>query len=139
MNKYWGLLISTFFLIAVSGFESYAVEAVTEPDNNQVPSEQTLHIEPVMVVAEPDGQRKDLDPDSITNLYRVESTARFGTEVFTEKDIKELQPSDVYDLLDKAVGMNLSYQGRKHPFFIDQRGGGSFHLHRRRRRPAAFG
>lgn len=103
---------------------SQAAETAKTVEESRTSTEQPLQIEPVTVVADP--QRKDLDPDSITNLYRVEKTARFGTEVFTEEDIRELKPSDVYDLLDKAVGMNLSYQGRRRPFTIDQRGGGSF-------------
>lgn len=86
----------------------------------------SIKLEPVIVVPQATSPRRDLAPDSITNLYRVESTARFGNEVFTEEDIQELKPSDVYDLLDKAVGINLTYQGRRGPFSIDQRGGGSF-------------
>lgn len=81
---------------------------------------------PVKVVEAPALKRRDLDPDSITNPYRVEASARFGTEVLTQETIQDLQPSDIYDLLDKAIGMNVTYQGRKHPFFLNQRGGGSF-------------
>ena len=69
--------------------------------------------------------RVDLEPDSLKNLYRVESTARFGTEVMTQDDIEALAPKDVFDLLDKAVGMNLTYQGRKSPYFLEERGSGN--------------
>ncbi len=69
--------------------------------------------------------RPDLAPDSIQNMYRVESTARFGTEVMTKKDIEALHPKDVFDLLDKANGLDLTYQGRKSPYFLNERGGGS--------------
>lgn len=67
-----------------------------------------------------------LEPDSPTNPYRVETTAQAGTEIFTEKDIQNLAPKDVFDLLDKAVGLDITYQGRKSPFFVNERGGGSF-------------
>ena len=70
-------------------------------------------------------QRADLEPDSLKNPYRVESTGRFGSEVITREDIEALAPKDVFDLLDKAVGMNLTYQGRKSPYFLDERGGGN--------------
>ena len=86
----------------------------------------TQKLEPVTVVAKTPSRRADLKPDSITNLYRVEASGRFGTEVFTQEDIQNLQPSDLYDLLDKAVGINVTYQGRRSPFHITQRGGGSY-------------
>lgn len=69
--------------------------------------------------------RSELEADSIKNPYRVESTARFGTEVMSREDIEALNPKDVLDLLDKAVGMNMTYQGRRSPFFLDERGGGN--------------
>lgn len=69
--------------------------------------------------------RPDLEPDSLRNPYRVETTARFGTETMTREDIEALAPKDVIDLLDKAVGMNVTYQGRRSPFFLDERGGGN--------------
>jgi hypothetical protein len=121
MKKMLVVLIGMSLVMGMSVFESYAEEAAGETEKNLASS---VALEPITVVSEP--QRKDLDPDSITNLYRVEKTARFGTEVFTEKDIQELKPSDVYDLLDKAVGMDLTYQGRRSPFGIRMRGGGSF-------------
>jgi hypothetical protein len=123
MKKLFFVLIGISLVMGMSVFESYAEEAAGETENSQASS---VELEPITVLSEPGSQRKDLDPDSITNLYRVEKTARFGTEVFSEKDIQELKPSDVYDLLDKAVGMDLTYQGRRSPFFIRQRGGGSF-------------
>lgn len=69
--------------------------------------------------------RPDLEPDNLVNPSRVEATGRFGTEIFTRGDIEALAPKDVLDLLDKAVGMNLTYHGRKHPFFLEERGGGN--------------
>jgi iron complex outermembrane receptor protein len=69
--------------------------------------------------------RSELEPDSLKNPYRVESSGRFGTEVMTREDIEALAPRDVIDLLDKAVGMNLTYQGRRSPYFLDERGGGN--------------
>jgi hypothetical protein len=104
-------------------FQWHASATAGESDSGQPPSQQ---LEPITVVDTPASGRADLDPDSLTNPYRVEASARFGTEVFNREDIQDLKPSDVYDLLDKAIGINLSYQGRKSPFFITQRGGGSF-------------
>ncbi len=69
--------------------------------------------------------RADLDPNSLVNPYRVESSGRFGTELMTREDIEALAPKDVIDLLDKAVGMNLGYQGRRSPYFFEERGGGN--------------
>lgn len=67
--------------------------------------------------------RPDLEPESILNPYRLESTAQFGSEVMSRKDIEALAPRDVIDLLDKAVGMNVTYQGRRSPYFVEERGG----------------
>ena len=75
------------------------------------------------VVVSAPGVRSDLATDSIANPFRVETSGRFGTEVMTREDIEALAPKDVVDLLDKAVGMNLGYQGRRSPFFFEERGG----------------
>lgn len=90
------------------------------------PPDTTQQLQPIVVEATSDTQRQDLKSDSTTNLYRVEASGRFGTEVFTEKDIKALHPENVFDLLDKAAGVNLIYQGRRSPFIVEERGGGSF-------------
>ena len=89
-------------------------------------AEATQQLKPIVVEGVADTQRQDLKPDSTTNLYRVEASSRFGTEVFTEKDIKALHPDNVFDLLDKAAGINLVYQGRRSPFVVEERGGGTF-------------
>lgn len=83
--------------------------------------------DPTLPVIEVKGAatRPDLQPDSLTNPSRVEATGRVGTEIFTREDIEALAPRDVMDLLDKAVGMNLTYHGRKSPFFLEVRGGGT--------------
>lgn len=69
--------------------------------------------------------RKDLDPTSIVNPNKVESSSQAGVEVFTQKDIQNLAPKDMNDLLSKATGVELLYHGRKNPYFINIRGGGS--------------
>jgi iron complex outermembrane recepter protein len=69
--------------------------------------------------------RDDLKLDSVTNLYRVEKTAQAGTQVITKEDIDAYAPKDFFDLLDKAIGVDATYQGRKHPYFLNIRGGGN--------------
>jgi len=69
--------------------------------------------------------RQDLRRNGPANPYRVEAAAQAGTEVLTQEDIQALEPRDVIDLLDKSVGLNVTYQGRRSPFFVDERGGGS--------------
>ncbi len=66
-------------------------------------------LQPIVVEGKMDTEREDLKPDSTTNLYRVEASARSGTETFTEEDIKALKPDNVFDLLSKAAGINLVY------------------------------
>ncbi len=123
MKKTAFLLIGLSAILSLWTLTAGAAETAQEQGNGQ---NSSIKLEPVDVIPHSTAQRQDLAPDSITNLYRVEKTARCGTEVFTEEDIANLKPNDVYDLLDKAIGISLTYQGRRSPFFIDQRGGGSF-------------
>ncbi|MDD5117917.1 MAG: TonB-dependent receptor plug domain-containing protein [Sulfuricurvum sp.] len=83
-------------------------------------------LDPVNVTASTILEHDYLDPKSPTNPYRVESTAEAGTEIYTEKDIQNLAPRDVLDLIDRSVGFDVTYQGRKNPYFVNDRGGGSF-------------
>ncbi len=86
---------------------------------------ETASLEPVKVISSEIHDRDDLKLDSVTNLYRVESTARFGTQVLTQKEIDAYAPKDMFDLLGKATGVELTYQGRRSPFSIEIRGGGN--------------
>ncbi|MDD2830242.1 MAG: TonB-dependent receptor plug domain-containing protein [Sulfuricurvum sp.] len=86
---------------------------------------ETAALEPVKVTASEIHERDDIKLDSPTNLYRVEKTAEAGTQVFTKADIDAYAPKDFFDLMDKAVGLDLTYQGRKSPFFLNMRGGGN--------------
>ncbi|WP_428737984.1 TonB-dependent receptor plug domain-containing protein [Sulfurimonas sp.] len=80
-------------------------------------------LEQVDVNATP-SSREDLDPSSVTNLYQIEKSAQFGVEVLDEEAIEAYKPKDFFDLINKATGMDVTYQGRKHPYFIRMRGGG---------------
>lgn len=92
--------------------------------NASIADAEPVVLEGINVTAPSTTKREDLDPKSIINPYRVESSALFGTEVFTRKDIETYAPKDIFDLLNKAVGLNMTWQGRRSPFFLDQRGGG---------------
>lgn len=69
--------------------------------------------------------REDLNPQSIINPHKVESSSQAGVEIFTQEDIKDLAPKDMFDLLSKSTGVDVTYQGRKSPYFVNVRGGGS--------------
>lgn len=93
--------------------------------------ETVSSVEPIRVTAwqenedDASAMRPETDPKSIRNPYRVPETARFGTEILTEKEIRAYAPKDIFDLLDKAAGMNMTYQGRRSPYFLDERSGGT--------------
>jgi outer membrane cobalamin receptor len=110
-------------MILHTGATAEETNATPADEQGQTSSQQ---LEPITVVDKAASQRPDLDPDSLTNPYRIEASGRFGTEVFTRQDVQDLQPIDINDLLEKATGINVTYQGRKSPYFISQRGGGSF-------------
>lgn len=81
---------------------------------------------PLTVTGSKRSTRQDLQPHSLTNPYRTEVSTEFASEVFTRQDIQNFKPKDLNDLLDKAVGINVTYQGRKSPYIIEMRGGGTF-------------
>jgi len=71
--------------------------------------------------------RADLEADSLKNPYRVPVSNQAGVQTFTAADIEALKPRDVFDLLDMAgTGITVTYQGRKNPYFVKERGGGTF-------------
>jgi len=84
---------------------------------------QDVNLDPVKIVS--DKLPEEMRPDSPRNPYRVEKTGQFGVEIFTQEDIQNLAPKDVFDLLTKAAGIDVTYQGRKSPFFVNERGGGN--------------
>jgi len=69
--------------------------------------------------------REDININSPTNLYRIEKSAQFDTEIITQEDIKIQNPQNIFDLLNKTTGLDLTYHGRKHPYFLNMRGGGN--------------
>jgi len=87
-----------------------------------VPSE---HLAPVSVTESLYSAREDTRIDSPANLYRVARSAAFGTEVMDEEEIKAYKAKNVLELLNMATGLDLTYQGRRHPYFINMRGGGN--------------
>nr|WP_319495581.1 TonB-dependent receptor [uncultured Desulfobacter sp.] len=101
----------------------YAMGAETGDEESQTDVQE---LEPLTVTGSKRSTRPDLQPDSLTNPYRTEASTEFATEVFTREDIKNFKPKDLNDLIDKAAGIDITYQGRKSPYFIRQRGGGSF-------------
>ncbi|MBN2721581.1 MAG: TonB-dependent receptor plug domain-containing protein [Campylobacterales bacterium] len=107
------LTLSSFILIIMAN-------PYLNADDNE-----TKNLDPINVTASEIAERDDLKTDSVTNLYRVESTAQFGTQVFTQKEIEAYAPKNLFDLLGKANGLELTYQGRRSPYGLEIRGGGS--------------
>lgn len=77
------------------------------------------------VNADTEAHRDDLELSSPTNLYQVQKSAQFATEVITQEEIQEYAPKDFFDLINKATGIDITYHGRKHPYFVNMRGGGN--------------
>lgn len=68
----------------------------------------------------------DLGTDSVANPYRVAPSSWQHTQVFTQEDIKRLNPKSVFDLLSQATGVLPTYMGRKHVFNLNIRGDTNF-------------
>jgi len=94
-----------------------------------VGADSVYELDPVSTTGSSDGSgrviREDLKPQSIVNPNKVESSSQAGVEIFTQKDIKDIAPKNIFDLLSKATGVDVTYQGRKSPYFVNVRGGGS--------------
>ncbi|MDD3597990.1 TonB-dependent receptor plug domain-containing protein, partial [Sulfuricurvum sp.] len=115
VTKNQNLSMSLFAALAILQVSVQAADTTTASSD----------LDTINVKAPATVERDDLKLDSVTNLYRVESTAQFGTQVLTQKEIEAYSPKDFFDLMDKAIGMDLTYQGRKSPYFLNIRGGGS--------------
>jgi hypothetical protein len=70
--------------------------------------------------------RGDLAADNTANAYRVAPSSRQHTQTFTRKDVEDLHPANVFDLLSHATGVLATYQGRKFPFNLSIRGDTNF-------------
>jgi len=68
----------------------------------------------------------DLGADSVANPYRVAPSSRQHTQTFTQEDIKKLNPTSVFDLLQQATGVLPDYKGRKHVFSLSIRGDANY-------------
>lgn len=94
-----------------------------------IAADTVYQLDPVSTTENAEGTprvvREDLKPDSIVNPHKVESSSQAGVEIFTQEDIRDLAPKDMFDLLSKATGVDVTYHGRKSPYFVNVRGGGS--------------
>lgn len=102
-----------------------SISTIIAISNTLVYADEQIDAKLTPINIEENNEREDLDISSPVNLYRIEKTAQFGTEIITQEDIKAQNPKDIFDLLNKTTGLDLTYQGRKHPFFINMRGGGN--------------
>ncbi|MDR2152580.1 MAG: TonB-dependent receptor plug domain-containing protein [Helicobacteraceae bacterium] len=110
--------VLTIALLAAAQANDTNSSAIDEAKN----VEPRENLEPIEVV---DKRRDDLRLNSLTNPYRLNQSQIAGSEIFTAEDIKNLQPKDLWDLLDKATGVDVTHWGRRHPFSVNLRGGGS--------------
>ena len=120
MNRYLKLLCSGAAVLLPAGFPLGAETDSVSRSDTSVSAKFSL--DGITIKTK---KRRDLDPQHLTNPYKVEKSASTGTQVFTKEDIETLAPKDVFDLLSKASGMDVTYQGRKSPYFVRVRGGGS--------------
>jgi iron complex outermembrane receptor protein len=100
----WMSIVTSMFLVA------------------QVSAQETQYLDEVSVNESETVARDDIALQSPTNLYKTEKTARMGTEVITQEDIAAHKAKDIFDLLNKATGMDLTYHGRRSPFTLNMRG-----------------
>ncbi|QGM44348.1 TonB-dependent receptor plug domain-containing protein [Methylocystis heyeri] len=74
----------------------------------------------------PQQARPDLQPDNVANMARVAPSSRPHTETFTRQDIEDLNPQNIFGLLQNATSVLVTYQGRKFPNNLKFRGDSNF-------------
>ena len=76
-------------------------------------------MEPMEVSATP-------EQEAPASPFRLPQSALSGIWSIDQKSIQELKPTDVFDILSYAPGVQIAYQGRKGINFMSSRGGGNF-------------
>lgn len=61
-----------------------------------------------------------------TSPYAVTESSKPQTETWTRDDIDAIQPETLWDVVQHAAGMEVTYQGRQHMYFSNARGTGSY-------------
>ncbi len=68
---------------------------------------------------------KDIAYEQMNEPTVPTASSTLSTETFTQKDIEEIKPKNVYEILNNAQSVNISQMGRKHPYTISFRGSSS--------------
>ncbi len=97
-------------------FLIFAGPAVSARAADQAAKEETHELERIGTKAKRIGE-------SVTSPYAVSESSKLHVEVFTEEDIEALKPETVWDVIQQAAGMEVTFQGRQHMFFANMRGG----------------
>ena len=97
------------------------VVKAAETDNTEV---QVL---PPVVVSESHWTSSSWSADKIEELpaherFAIPQSAEATQQIFTQEDIEEMRPDDVYDLIDSAMGMSIMRQGARVHNFAKSRG-----------------
>lgn len=61
--------------------------------------------------------------EPVTSPYAVPESSKLQTEVYTKEDIEALKPETVWDVIQQAPGMEVTFQGRQHMYIANMRGG----------------
>jgi len=95
--------------------------SITLPVRAEEDTDYTL--DPVLVTAE---SLKTEEP--AYSRLAVPESAKATTDTFTRKDIEEMHPRDVVEVIEKGLGVTTTFQGRKNLNFFKIRGNGSLGL-----------
>jgi len=103
--------ILLFFAVLI-----FAGTAVSAHAADQAAKEETHELERIGTKAKRIGE-------AVTSPYAVSESSKLHVEVFTEEDIEAIKPETVWDVIQQAAGMEVTFQGRQHMFFANMRGG----------------
>ena len=86
-----------------------------------------VQVLPPVVVSESHWTSSSWSADKIEELpaherFAIPQSAEATQQIFTQEDIEEMRPDDVYDLIDSAMGMSIMRQGARVHNFAKSRG-----------------
>jgi outer membrane cobalamin receptor len=85
---------------------------------------KTHELEPVTVSAKKQQKSfREEEKEPVYSQYAVPESAAVSTEVIGREEIEAINPTDFYDLISRAAGVDISFQGRKVMNFASIRGG----------------
>ncbi|WP_044417721.1 TonB-dependent receptor plug domain-containing protein [Halarcobacter anaerophilus] len=88
-------------------------------------ADENYKLKEISIVDKTNKTMQDIAYEQMNEPTVPTASSTLSTETFTQKDIEEIKPKNVYEILNNAQSVNISQMGRKHPYTISFRGSSS--------------